>query len=60
MALHPTVWSERGAPKRRWVLQAVRDFAWVPGPLGLWDAGSVGWPAIVVGPDDVPRWALFG
>ena len=55
-SLHPLVWSAGCVPKRRRVLQAVRDFAWVPWPPGLWDSGSVGWPAIVVGPDDVSCW----
>ena len=55
-SLHPLVWSAVGAPKHRKVLQAVREFAWVPGAPGLWDSGSVGWPAIVVGPDDVSCW----
>ena len=39
---HPTVWSAAGVPKRWSVLQAVREFAWVPGLPGLWDAGTVG------------------
>ena len=51
-----TCWSAGGTPKRRKVFQAVREFAWVPGPPGLWDAGSIGWPAITIGRADVLRW----
>ena len=40
VVLHPTVWSAGGVPKRRRV-QAVREFAWVPGSPGLWDASTV-------------------
>ena len=55
-SLHPKCWSAGGTPKRRKVLQAVRNFAWVPGPPGLWESGSNGWPAIIVGHGDVTRW----
>ena len=41
-AFHPTVWSERGLAKRRKVVQAIWEYAWVPGPPGLWRHGSVG------------------
>ena len=40
VVLHPTVWSAGGVTKRRRV-QAVREFAWVPGSPGLWDASTV-------------------
>ena len=43
-SLHPMVWSVGSDPKRRRVPQAVREFAWVLGPPGLWDAGSISWP----------------
>ena len=36
-ALDPTVRSVGGAPKRRRVVQAVRDRAFLPGPSGIWD-----------------------
>ena len=55
-SFHTTCWSAGGTPKRRKVLQAVRELAWVPGPPGLSDAGSVGWPAITFDRADVPRW----
>ena len=34
--MHPTVWSVAASPKRRMVLRAVRDVAWLPGPESLW------------------------
>ena len=37
VALDPLVWSADGAPKRRRVVQAVRDRAFLPGPAGIWD-----------------------
>ena len=55
-APRPTV-SFRGARrKRRRVLQAVRDFAWVPCPPDLWRHASVGWPGVHVGDADVASW----
>ena len=36
-ALDPMVWSVGGAPKRRRVVHAVRDRAFLPGPAGIWD-----------------------
>ena len=36
-ALDPMVWSAGGAPKRRRVVLAVRDRAFLPGPAGIWD-----------------------
>ena len=36
-ALDPLVWSVGGAPKRRRVVHAVRDRAFLPGPAGIWD-----------------------
>ena len=40
-SIHPSVWSVGRDPERRRVLQAVREFAWVPGSPGLWDASTV-------------------
>ena len=54
-APRPTVWDRGAKPQRRRVLQAVRGFAWVPGPPGLWRLGSVGWPCIHVDAD-VAAW----
>ena len=36
-ALDPMVWSVGGAPKRRRVVHAVRDRAFLPGSAGIWD-----------------------
>ena len=36
-ALNPMVWSVGGAPRRRRVVHAVRDRAFLPGPAGIWD-----------------------
>ena len=40
-AFDPMVWSEGGAPKRRRVVHAVRDRAFLPGPAGIWDGWGV-------------------
>ena len=56
VALHPTVWSNGGPAKKRKVRVSAWEFAWVPGPVGLWRHGSVGWPFIKVGEDDVGFW----
>ena len=55
-APHPIVWDRGRQPKRKRVLQAVKEFAWVPGPPDLWRHGSVGWPAIHVDEADVAVW----
>ena len=54
LALHPTVWSEGGFPKRRKVVQSAWEYDWVP--LGLWRHESVGWPRIEVTTADVRCW----
>ena len=56
VALHPVVWSEGGLPKRRKVRVSAWDHAWVPGPLGLWGHGSIGWPLLEVRDADVGFW----
>ena len=33
----PLVWSAGSLPKRPRVLHAVRDFTFLPGPVGIWD-----------------------
>ena len=55
-ATHPIVWDRERQPKRRRVLQAVREFAWVLCPPDLWRHGSVWWPAIHVDEADVAAW----
>ena len=39
-SLDPVVWSAGSAPKRRRVVHAVRDRAFLPGPVGIWDGGG--------------------
>ena len=44
LAPHPLVWSAGGLPKRRPIVDVVRDVALLPGPLHLWDSGWVSVP----------------
>ena len=39
--MDPMVWSAGAHPKRRRLVHAVRDRAFLPGPLGIWDAECV-------------------
>ena len=39
----PLVWSAGSLPKRRKVLHAVRDFAFLPGPVGIWEGLGFFW-----------------
>ena len=55
-APNPLVWSAGSLPKRRRVVDAVRNFAFLPGPVGIW---SGDWAASAVGRitvDDVRVW----
>ena len=53
----PLVWSSAGAhPKRRRLVHAVRDRAFLPGPPGIWDGGWVNIPASAVYDDDIACW----
>ena len=54
VALHPTVWSSGGFGQETEV--SAWEFAWVPGPVGLWRHGSISWPCIEVCDDDVGFW----
>ena len=56
VALHPIVWSSGGLVKRRKTRVSAWEYAWVPGPVGLWRHGSVGWPCIEVRDVDVGFW----
>ena len=57
VALHPAVWSSGGLAKKRRVRASAWEFAWVPGPVGLWRHGSISWPCIkVCDDDDVGFW----
>ena len=42
VALDPFVWSAGAIPRRRRVVQAVRDHALLPGPGLMWDSGWAG------------------
>ena len=55
-APHPLCWCSGAKGKRRRFLDAVRDFAMIPEPQGLWVGSWVHWPGIVVSDDDVGRW----
>ena len=52
----PLVWCSGAKGKGRRFLDAVRDFAMIPGPQRLWVGSWVRWPQIVVSGDDVSRW----
>ena len=56
VALHPAVWSSVGLVERRKTRVSAWEFAWVPGPVGLWRHGSVGWLCIEVRDVDVGFW----
>ena len=52
----PLVWSAGALPKRRRLVRAVRDRAFLPGTAGIWD---VEWIALALAPvtaDDVETW----
>ena len=54
--LHPVVWSATANPKRRKVEPVVRNFAWLPGPPGLWTARWFQMPGVIIGEADVAVW----
>ena len=58
VALHFTqwVWSAGALRKRRRLVHAVRDRAFLPGPLGIWSSGWFQVPVTVVSADDVALW----
>ena len=49
-------WCSGAKGKRRRVIDAVQDFAMIPGPQSLWSGSWVRWPVIAVSGDDVGRW----
>ena len=55
-APNPPVWSAGSLPKRKGVVDAVRNFAFLPGPVGLWSGEwvSIGVCGITV--EDVRVW----
>ena len=52
----PLVWSAGFLPKRPRVLHAVRDFAFLPGPVGIWDGDWVSFGVSGVTAEDVRVW----
>ena len=44
----PLVWSAGAHPKRRRLIHAVRNQAFLPGPPGIWDGGWVNIPASAI------------
>ena len=52
----PLVWSAGAPPKRRRLVHAVRDRAFLPGPLGLWDSEWVPVPASAICAEDIAQW----
>ena len=52
----PLVWSAGSLPKRHRVLHAVRDFAFLPGPVGIWDGDWVSFGVSGITVEDVRVW----
>ena len=55
-SIHPVVWAAAANPKRRRVEPVVRNFAWLPGPPGLWAARWFQMPSAVIDEADVAAW----
>ena len=49
----PLVWSAGAHPKRRRLVHAVRDRAFLPGPPGIWRGSWVNIPASAISDDDI-------
>ena len=56
LAPDPMVWSAGGRHKRRRPVEAVTDYAMLPGPQRLWVGGWIQWPVIRITEDDVSSW----
>ena len=56
LAPDPMVWSAGGRQKRRRPVEAVRDYAVLPGPQRLWVGDWLRWPEIHITEEDVGRW----
>ena len=52
----PLVWSAGARPKRRRLVHAVRDRAFLPGPPGIWESEWLHVPSFAVSADDVAHW----
>ena len=55
----PLVWSVGARPKRRRLVHAVRDRAFLPGPPGIWDSEWVSMPVTSVYAADVATLLVF-
>ena len=55
-APHPLVWSAGAPRKRRRLVFAVRDRAFLPGPPRIWHSGWFQVPATAICADDVALW----
>ena len=56
LAPDPLVWSAGALPKRRRLVHAVRDRAFLPGPPGIWDSEWVNVPSSGVCAEDIAHW----
>ena len=56
LAPDPMVWCAGGKHKRRRPVEAVRDYAMLPGPQRLWVGDWFRWPENRVTQEDVGRW----
>ena len=52
----PLVWSACALPKRRRLVDAVRNHAVLPGPAVIWTSDWVSVPPVVIAADDVCAW----
>ena len=52
----PMVWSAGARPKRRRLVHAVGDRAFLPGPPGIWDSEWVNVPSSAVCAEDIAQW----
>ena len=55
-APNPLVWSAGSLPKMRRVLHAVRNFAFLPGPVGIWGGDWVSFAVRGITIEDVRVW----
>ena len=52
----PLVWSAGARPKRRRLVHAIRDRAFLTGPPGIWDSECVTVPVTAICDDDIAHW----
>ena len=52
----PLVWSAGAPGKRRRLVHAVRDRAFLPGPPGIWHSDWFQVPVVPIGAEDVAHW----